>query len=176
LIKILLMIILNFFILSFAQATIGFSQFDLKPHQLRLLKKQESLGKGDAYLLSMARGFVLYNTTGNSSEHPEQEYIPPHSLEDLMAIQQWAKGAALFSFLEYTEFEFLGEVYRSDCPNWALFNFGRATGTIYLKLDVLQITISLTHELQQLYLNDPEIFNKKYKEIIVREGFRAYFN
>ncbi len=173
-------IILIFFLLSLiyigtAVAAMDYSDFDLKPHQLSLLVKLEAKGKDEAYLLKMAKGFHLYNTTGSSTEEQETEYIPPHTDADLLAVQQWAKGGAFSSFLSFTNLSFDSESYRADCPDWAVFNFGRATGMEYLKRDVLKGAINMMSELQYHYANNRDGFEQKFLELAKREGFESYF-
>jgi len=173
-------IILIFFLLSLvyigtAVAAVDYSGFELKPHQISLLKKLEAKGKDEAYLLKMAKGFHLYNTTGSSTEEEETEYIPPHTDEELKEVQQWAKGGAFSAFLSYTKLSFDSKSYQADCPNWALFNFGRATGVEYLKRDVLKGAINMMSELQYHYAKDSENFQEKFLELAKREGLGAYF-
>lgn len=157
-----------------AMAAVDFTQFELKPHQLQLLKKLEAKGKSEEYLIKMAKGFHLYNTTGSSTPPQETEYIPPHTREDLENVIQWAKGGALSAFLNFTPFDFDYENYKSDCPSWALFNFGRATGTEHLDLDVLDGAIRLSTELQFRLNEGLDEFPGKFLEIAEREGFLKY--
>lgn len=160
--------------ISFAFAAVDLSSFELKPHQINLIRKLEVKGKSEAELLKMARGFHLYNTTGSSQENPRTEYIPPHTFEELLQTKQWAKGAALFTFIKYTSYSFDGEKYRSDCPNWAIFNFGRATGTEFIKVDVLLGVTNLLSELQRVYSNSPDSFEEKFIQIAKREKLDQY--
>jgi hypothetical protein len=171
-----LIAILALLIFKSAFAKVDFNQFDLHPHQLGLLLKLEAKGKDDDYLFKIAKGFHLYNTTGSSSEETQSEYIPPHTEEQLVAVKQWAKGGGFSAYLRYTNLEFDFKTYQDDCPNWAIFNFGRATGTEYIKLDLLMGAINITSELQYLYSKDPGNFEVAYLKVAKREGFLKYLS
>ncbi len=143
---------------------------------MNLLLKLEAKGKDDAYLFKMAKGFHLYNTTGSSTEEEEGEYIPPHTEEELRQVLQWAKGGGFSAFLSYTNLKFDYKAYQDDCPNWAIFNFGRATGTEFIKVDLLLGAINISSELQHYYAKDKENFEEVFIEIAEREGFSKYLS
>ncbi|MFT6071063.1 MAG: hypothetical protein ACJAT2_002704 [Bacteriovoracaceae bacterium] len=168
------LVALFFFQTAFAK--IDLSPFELKPHQISLLLKLEAKGKDDAYLLKMAKGFHLYNTTGSSTVEEEGEYIPPHTADELEEVVHWAKGGGFSAFLSYTNLKMDYKAYQEDCPNWAIFNFGRATGTEFIKVDVLLGAINISSELQYLYAKDPLKFEVAFLKVANREGFDQYFS
>lgn len=171
-----LIALLALLIFKSAFAKVDFNQFELKPHQMRLLLKLEAKGKDDAYLFKMAKGFHLYNTTGSSTVEEEGEYIPPHTAEELIQVRHWAKGGGFSAFLSYTDLKFDYKAYQDDCPNWAIFNFGRATATEFIKVDLLLGAINISSELQYHYAKDPSNFEEVFIKIAEREGFTKYLN
>ena len=158
-----------------AHAAVDLSQYNLKPHQITLLKKLEAKGYSDEKIKNMAENFQNYNVNGSRAR---DEYIPPHTWQELMDVTDWAAGASFSNFARYAEVEFDNEAYRNDCPNWALFNFGRATGTEYIKIDVFTKAMNLSYALQQYYSRDESKdkfnFKKEYFRLLKEYNFEQY--
>lgn len=163
--------------LTSANAAVDLGQYDLKPHQIRLLMKLEERGYSDEKIRTMAENFQDYNQNGPQDR---DEYIPPHTWDELIAVQDWAAGASFSSFAKEAGVEFDNEAYREDCPNWALFNFGRATGTEFVKVDVLMKALKMSYALQQYYAKDASEekseFKKEYFRLLQASGFDKYIN
>jgi len=156
-----------------ALASIDFTQFDLKPIQFELLERMQNRGKyTEENLLKMARSFEK----ANQNENRRSEYIPPHDQQMLEDINQWAKGGAFSAFASNAGVEFLATPYKEDCPSWAVFNFGRATGSEFLKYDILRGAINISTELQYHYANDRENFRANYLKVAEREQFLKYLS
>lgn len=170
-----LLIALVFGMMTQAQAAVDLSQYNLKPHQITLLKKLEAKGYSDEKIRNMAENFQNYNLNG---PRDRDEYVPPHTWQELMDVTDWAAGASFSGFAQYAGVDFDNEAYRNDCPNWALFNFGRATGTEYIKIDVLAKAINLSYALQQYYSRDESEdksnFKKEYFRLLKEYNFEQY--
>jgi len=166
-----------FFTFTTANAAVDLSIYDLKPHQIRLLKKLEERGYSDEKIQRMAQNFEDYNLNGPADR---DEYIPPHTWEELTSVQDWAAGASFSAFASQAGVNFDNEAYRNDCPNWALFNFGRATGTEFIKVDVLLKAINMSYALQQYFAKDESEekseFKKQYFRLLLVSGFDKYIN
>ena len=148
---------------------LDYSAFDLTPKQLELLDKLEARGFTEAQLLKAAAVFEKEN-------HKKPTYIPPHTFQDLVALSDWAQGGAFSSFASFAGVEFLADSYKADCPDWALFNFTRATGTEYISYDVLAKTYSLASGLQIKYSRDRENFREFFLQVAKERGFLKYIN
>lgn len=164
-------LIFFFFVLS-VHAALDFSEYDLNSNQVRLLQKMEASGKyTEEYILELAERMHIARTQG--PQEP-QVYIPPHTDIELEEVVEWARGGAFAAFASYANMKFLADDYRADCPNMALFNFGRATGTEYLKRDVLKEALNMSHFLQVNFSRDKENFPQFFLEQARKFGFSKY--
>lgn len=154
-----------------AQAALDFSSFELNSNQIRLLQKMEASGKyTDEHILDLAER--MHNAQTNPPV--SSEYIPPHTEQELDDTIEWARGGAFAAYASFANMKFLGEEYRADCPNVALFNFGRATGTEFLKRDILKEAINMSHFLQVNFARDKENFQQFFIEEARKYGFAKY--
>lgn len=67
----------------------------------------------------------------------EEAYVPPYTLDLLQEINLWGFGGALSVHARNAGVEFDSQSFMEDCPNLAVFNFGRATATSCLEVDIL---------------------------------------
>ncbi|MBT7765913.1 MAG: hypothetical protein HN730_02085, partial [Bdellovibrionales bacterium] len=158
-----------FFILSPSWAMIDLTSYNLTESQTVLLRRLEERGISEEKLHNFAR--VLHK---NNSVTEEDEYVPPHTQKLLNEVQHWAQGGAFFAFIVSTDFTMNVDAYQAACPNWAVFNFGKATGTEFFKVDVLSKYFNLLYELQYNQLNFPASFSDYYFRLAQREGFDQY--
>ncbi|TNE97620.1 MAG: hypothetical protein EP326_11170 [Deltaproteobacteria bacterium] len=158
-----------------AFSAVDLDNYQLKPHQISLLKKLEAKGWSDDKIRDMAEKFEDYNLNGPADRN---EYIPPHTWQDLMNVTDWAAGASFSAFAKQAGVTFDNASYWEDCPNKALFNFGRATGTQYLRVDVLVKVSSLSYALQQYFARDTSSdkseFKKHYFRLLETYHFEQY--
>lgn len=169
--------ILSALLITFcAFGAIDFDQFKLKPIQRDLLVRMQEKDKyTEETLLKMAKAFER----ANANESNRREYIPPHDAELLADVNHWAKGGAFSSYASYANIKFLADPYKEDCPSWAIFNFGRATGVEFLRYDILRGAINISSELQMHYsrhVNDIEKYREAYLKVAEREGFMQYLD
>lgn len=148
---------------------IDLSHYTLTETQINLLYRFEEKGYSDDKLEEFASKFHSYNIRTS-----RDQYIPPHTPELLDRVTQWAKGGAIYSFVSYTSYTMDIEAYQADCPDWAVFNFGKATGAEYLKRDILHGVINTNAQLQFLYAKDKENFEAAFIEVAKSEGFFKY--
>lgn len=128
--------------------------------------------------------FTMGPNLGWASFHRcEESYIPPHTYEDLQEVSKWAAGGAFYSFAKNANYFFDREAYNRDNPNLALFNFGRATGTSCLEIDVLKGYISMVWVFESFLkkANRPKqevkrTFRDFYTEAAVKQGFDIYLS
>lgn len=153
-------------------AAIDFDQYQLTQVQLDLLISMEKKGKyPESTLIKMAESFQRHNLK------PQRDvYIPPYTEDELWATLRWAKGGAFASFADYAGFSFDGESYRADCPNVGLFRFARATGTEFIKFDIMKDAINVSYFLQQRYARDPENFKEVFITEAKKQGFFQYLH
>ncbi len=111
----------------------------------------------------------------------QESYVPPYTMEVLQEVQNWAMGGAFSVHAENVGVEFDRTTYMQDCPNLALFNFGRATATQCLEVDVLNSYASAVWVLDNYYRKslsqDPEErvnFQEVYLEKAEEWGFSQY--
>lgn len=173
--KLFVLIFLIALVQQGAKAAVDLSIYELKDHQLRLLRKLEDRGlRTEDEIIQLAISFDQQNRGVDVQDEPN-EYIPPHSRELLEEIKAWAAGGAFSAFAKYAGYQLDGESYRADCPDWAVFNFGRATGTQFLKVDILSSAISYSDVLQRKYANSPETFSREFKSLALDAGMFKYF-
>lgn len=111
----------------------------------------------------------------------QESYVPPYTMELLQDVKDWAMGGALAVHAENAGVEFDRAAYMEDCPSLALFNFGRATATQCLEVDVLNGYASGVWVLDNYYRKslsqDPEEvvdFQEMYLEKAWEWGFSQY--
>ena len=166
--KILLATILA--ILAFqSQAMIDLSQYDLTELQIELMHRFEKKGWSDEKLHKVAGAFHRSN---NTQRH--EVYIPPHTPEMLDDIVKWAAGGAFAAMIQYTSYSFKTEEYKEDCPSWAVFNFGRATGNQHLKVFVTSRAESYMHVLQNYLIKDRDNFEEHFIRLAKDSGMDIY--
>lgn len=146
---------------------LDYSEFNLTEQQLNLLDRLEQRGFTEEQLLNAAATFERQNNR-------RPTYIPAHTRADLEAVSHWAQGGAFASFADFAGVEFSTDAYKADCPNWELFNFGRATGAEHLRFDILAQTYSLAGSLQMMYAHHPETFSEEYLKLARERGFLKY--
>lgn len=101
-------------------------------------------------------------------------YIPEHTPQDIIDVTNWAEGTAFLAYASRAGFLFDRAAYDRDCPNMALFNFGYATETVYLKTDVLQKALATTTAFIFAYAGSPDDFSRIYFERAEKAGFSQY--
>lgn len=144
------------------------SQYELTEQQAQILQNWEAQGKySDEFILKAAQTFERYNLR-------PQVYVPEHTPEDLVAVIDWAAGAAFAIFAHYAGYQFDGDSYDQDCPHRALYNFGYATETLHLKTDVLQRYFRTFDYLAWKYRTSPQDFSQIYWERAQQDGFSQY--
>lgn len=150
-------------------AQVDYSGYDLTEAQLALLDRLEQRGFTDEQLINAAETF-------ERSNQPQPEtYIPPHTPEELDLVYQWAKGGAYLTFARDAGVEFDRDAFLADCPNVALFQFGKASGTEFLSRDVMLGYYNTAYMLNMLLVKSTkEEFQKKYMELISKTEFAKY--
>ncbi len=148
---------------------INLDQFDLTDKQISLLYKFEDKGWGEEKLSQLAKAMHNHNI-----RQRRVEYVPPHDMRLLLDVRKWASAAAFFNFVKYTRFEMNKDQYLKDCPSWEVFNFGRATGTQYFRIDVLEGVYNMNDALQTKLVNHPEDFENYFLELATSLGFDKY--
>jgi len=155
------------------RAQIDLSSYQLTENQIKLVRKMESMP--ERFSSTRIMELVLSMHESNVNPTPQrQEYIPPHTQQELDETVKWAGGGAFAAYAELAGMKFLNEEYKADCPNWAIFNFGRATGTQFLKVDVISRALSYSHVLQQKYAKDRENFPDFFRKLARDAGFIKY--
>lgn len=150
---------------------IDLDQFDLTDKQISLLYKFEDKGWSEEKLSQLAKAMHNHNI-----RQRRVEYVPPHDMRLLLDVKNWASAAAFFNFAKYTRFEMNKKKYHEDCPSWAVFNFGRATGTQHFRIDILDGVINMNHALQTKLINNPEEFEAYFLELATSLGFDKYIH
>jgi hypothetical protein len=152
-----------FFILTLSltlQADINVDDYDLTESQRELVQRLIERGLEEHLILklieNMQRGPVRPTV-----------YIPEHTEEELRKIVIWAEGGAFNAFASYAGVEFQAERYMNDCPNWPIFNFGRATATAHISIDVLRLFNGRIFQLENLRVTlSQEEFRESYLNLI----------
>jgi hypothetical protein len=102
-------------------------------------------------------------------------YIPEHTALELRQVVIWAEGGAFNAFARYAGIDFDLQTYLNDCPNMAIFNFGRATATAHLSTDVLQLFNGRLHQLELLRARQtPDEFRESYLRLIKNTSHYQY--
>lgn len=146
-----------------------YSQYTLTELQLDLLDRYEKKGMSQEKLDKIAGAFHRHNT-----KVKRDEYIPPHTQEELFATRRWARGAAFIEFRAVAGVEFDREAYIADCPNWPMFGFLKHTGTEFVEFDVMKGNVNMTFELGYILRTDPENFKERYLELAEHYDFLKY--
>ncbi|NQZ01186.1 MAG: hypothetical protein HRT45_11025 [Bdellovibrionales bacterium] len=122
-----------------------------------------------------------HETPGIINTGCEENYIPVHSRELLRRVQDWAVGDAFFTQANYAGFDFDHDQYLVDNPHQGLFNFGMATVTTCLEVDVITPALSMQHSLKVLKNNvesegaaGQERFAEVFYQTAVELGFDIY--
>lgn len=145
-------------------------QFDLTETQISILHKFEKMGKfSDEQLLQFAKIYEKEN-------RKKPVYIPPHTFQDLIDVMDWAEGSSFASFAQFTSYQFDNDKYNAACPNRALFNFGMATGTSYLQMDVLMSAMRTFGNLQFMLSHHPESFEENFLKLVRERKFDIYLS
>ncbi len=144
---------------------VDFSQYDLIETQLEVMLKLEERGYSDEKLHHIANLFEKAN-------RKPAEYIPPHTKEELQAVTDWATIAAFSAYAHFAGARFKAIEYNEDCPNRALFNFGRATGIEHLRVDVIGPALQLASSLQLTYIHDKDPEKQNFKESYYKQAAR----
>jgi hypothetical protein len=155
-------LLITFIITSFATfSALAFDYnewSDLTEVQIASIKKMEARGVKESTLIAVAKASRKRNNR-------HREYIPPHTQEELIQVQFWAQGDALLPFAELLGYTFDKKTYKEDCPNWAIFGFGKATATQYIKIDVLSLHSKLQYALHIYFTQHPETFEGRFLKI-----------
>jgi hypothetical protein len=152
---------------SISQAAVELDSYPLTPKQKKAAQALIDKGASDELVLK----FINYCL--NPKPAPKV-YVPPHTQDELMAIQRWAGIGAFASFAKEAGYIFDSERYQKDCPNWVLFNFGRQTGMKYINADVTQTFLGLTYGLQVGLAKDPTTFPDVFWKYAVTTGADKY--
>lgn len=161
--------ILGLFLLtaSVAHGKVDFSKYTLTAKQIELIERLEKRGFSDAELSKLAQSFERSNTR-------PAVYVPKHTPADLEAVSAWAEGGAFASFAVDANIKFDRAAYFRDCPNWALFNFGRANATEHLGVDVLWKFTNTLVNLNSALVKRRASFRQEYLEYIRPTEFAKY--
>lgn len=143
---------------SMAFAAIDLSRYQLTEEQQALIRRLEARGVAQDVIEKFAETLSRRNT----QPAPQGPHIPEHTLEDLIQVAAWAEGGAFYAFAQYAGVKFDQPAYMADCPNAPLFYFGKATGTEFLRLDVMNRYFSVVHGLQVAYGKDPQNFRATF--------------
>ena len=114
-------------------------------------------------LLFTSQAFAIKRTC-------EERWTPEYELSDLIEVQTWAAIGVFVINAEEAGVEFDRSAYLDDCPSWILFNFGRATATSCLEVDVLSSYISLAWAFQNKKRNLVHLATSGKKE-----SFREFY-
>ncbi len=167
--KILLLLFAFALVTSTGHAAIDLESYPLTEKQKKTGRLLIEHGASDELVLK------YINACLNSKPAPSI-YIPPHTQDELSAVQRWAGIGAFASFADSAGYEFDRKRYLDDCPNWAIFNFGRQTGMTYLKVDVTQSFIGITYGLQQSLSKNPGAFPEIFWKFAINTGADKYLN
>lgn len=158
-----------------AFAKIDLTPYRLTPSQIETIRKFEAKGYDDDFIRRLAEAMQKHN-----EQNRDPVYIPPHTPEDIRAVTDWAGIGPFYDLVQHTRYEFDLKRYQEDCPSWALFNFGRATGTQYLKADVLNKAINSAYALHRAYALDPSAgktdFQTTFDRLADHYGARPYLS
>lgn len=155
-------------------AEIDISSYELTSSQIEILRNLEAKNKfTDEWLLNFAKAMHNSNI---QREARANMYIPPYTPQELDDTILWARGGAFAAYAQFAGMTFDGVAYRDDCPNVGLFRFGKATGTEFIKIDVLKDAMNQSFYFQQTFANDKENFKEKYLEQAQYWGFLKYLS
>lgn len=141
--------------------------YELTDSQRALLLRLHKKGLSEQTLEDAARKMEAANRR-------PPVYVPAHTQQELEAVTDWAVGGAYRSFAKDAGVEFDYASYMADCPNLALFNFGRATGTAHLRHDVLIKFTSVVFALSRALARGQEGFRETYLSMARESGFGKY--
>lgn len=142
--------------------------YTLSATQIRILTNWAEKGTfSDEKLIALAQKLHENNLK-------PKPYVPPHTFAELNEVMHWAQGGAFATFAQFAGFSFDNKDYNADCPNRVLFNFGMATGTTYLQLDVMMLTGQTFGSLQMMYSHHPDTFPEKFLQLATSRGFDIY--
>lgn len=120
---------------------------------------------------------VMFSQGVLANSNCKEDYIPPHTEQDLFDVQEWAGGGAFAIFAKDAGYNFDRETYIADCPNWAIFGFGKALGPVCTQnVDLLSRYISLAFVMERKLEKDPEEFPEYYYEMAKKYGFDIYLS
>ncbi len=160
------------FLSASLQANIDLSGYSLKENQIKILRDFEAKGKySEDWLYQLAE--AMHNNNRREAQR-QNMYIPSYTQDELEATLAWARGGAFSAYADFAGFSFDGESYRADCPNVALFRFGRASGTEFIPVDVMRDATNTAYHLQQLYIKDKENFGVSFMELAKKYGMARY--
>lgn len=148
-------------------ADMDLAAYDLNQKQVELIRKLEAKGTDPTVLKGFAEALQRDN-------QKKQMYIPPYTQEDLYGVTDWAVGAVFRIHAENAGYVFDYQAYMADCPNIAIFNFGRATGMTVLNHDVLAKFINVLYAMDLAHARDPENFVAYYKNALENSEFKKY--
>ncbi len=111
----------------------------------------------------------------------QESYVPEYTIDLLQEIDHWSMGGAFSSHARNAGVRFDSEAFIADCPDRAVFNFGRATATNCLEVDVLRGFASAIWVLDNYYRqsldensDNPVNFQEVYLEKAEEWGFLQY--
>ena len=113
----------------------------------------------------------------------EENYVPPYDLQLLDDVKAWAMGGAFAINAKRAEVAFDKKAYLEEVPYMAIFNFGRATGTSCLEVDILGSYVSMVWVFDNYFikiLKSEDIPEKSFKEFYLEQaekyGFDRYIS
>jgi len=141
-------------------ANINLDDYDLSDEHRALIQRLIDRGIEDHLILKLIENIQRGN------QRPIV-YIPEHTALELQQVVIWAEGGAFNAFARYADVEFDLQSYLEDCPNMAIFNFGRATATAHLSTDVLRLFNGRVHQLELMRARQtPQEFRESYLRLI----------
>lgn len=155
------------FLSATAYAQIDYSKYDLTPKDIALCQRLEARGIAESVIVDYIEHLIAYR------ERPPM-YIPPHTTKDLTILNSWAVGGAFSVFARQAGVTFDTARYWDDCPNKALFNFGLATATQYLNVDVTTSYTNMVYALGLALNRSPQTFHDEYMKQIAQTPFQKY--
>lgn len=151
--------------------------------ELCLRKIEANTGGHLKSLIGTFLGLALLTTFSFDSAACDETYIPEHTPELLWELRQWGIGGAFNNFAKEANVEFDRIRYNQDCPNREVFNFGLATGTSCLKMDVAAGFLSMDYVLTAHYyksINNPESIEMSFQDFYLEKarqtGFDGYIS
>lgn len=136
-----------------------------------------------SFFLTVLFAFSLGQNSWAIKGSCEESYVPPHSTEDMRAVNQWATGGAFAIFAKQAHVYFDKCAYIADNPYPALFNFSRATATSCLEMDLMNGYMSMAWALDNIYrkitngeYKDDSTFQEVYMDLAEQMGFDRYIS